>query len=89
MDLLVSHDCGRFGRAKHEVLTVLRRLGDDHAQVRRSDVGGIALVHTALDAREVVRRCRELQNANFTFEFALSSATATSVLDPDDACAIT
>jgi tRNA(Ser,Leu) C12 N-acetylase TAN1 len=71
MDLLVSHDCGRFGRAKHEILTVLRRLGDDQAQVRRSGVDGIALVHTALGGREVVRRCRELQNADFTFEFAI------------------
>jgi tRNA(Ser,Leu) C12 N-acetylase TAN1 len=71
MDLLVSHDCGHFGRARHEMLTVLRRLGDDHAQVRRSGVDGIALVHTTLDARAVVRRCRQLQQANFTFEFAI------------------
>lgn len=71
MDLLVSHACGRFGRAKREILTVLRRLGDDQAQVRRSGVDGIALVHTALDGREVVRQCRELQNKNFAFEFAI------------------
>jgi tRNA(Ser,Leu) C12 N-acetylase TAN1 len=74
MDLLVSHDCGRFGRAKHEILTVLRRLGDDRAQVRRSGVDGIALVHTGLDGREVIRRCRELQQKNFVFEFALKWA---------------
>jgi len=71
MDLLVSHDCGRFRLAKREILAVLGRLGDDCAQVQRSGVDGIALVHTALDGRQVVRRCAALLRENVAFEFAI------------------
>ena len=71
MDLLVSHDCGRYGRAKREILDVLRRLGDEHAQVERSNVEGIALAHTVLDAHEVARRCRSLADRGYAFRFAI------------------
>lgn len=71
MNLLVSYDCGRFRRAKREILTVLSRLGDEHAQVERSSVDGIALARSALDAREVVRRCRSLTDQSYTFQFAI------------------
>ena len=71
VDVLVSYDCGRFGRARREALAVLRRLGDEHAQVERSSVDGIALVHTTLDPREVVRRCRNLADQSYTFRFAI------------------
>jgi tRNA(Ser,Leu) C12 N-acetylase TAN1 len=71
VDLLVSYDLGRFGRAKREILDVLRRLGDEHAHVERSNVDGIALAHTALDAREVVRGCRSLSDQGYEFRFAM------------------
>jgi tRNA(Ser,Leu) C12 N-acetylase TAN1 len=71
MDLLVSYDCGRYGRARGEILNVLHRLGDEHAQVERSSVEGIALAHTALDAREVVRGCRSLADQGYAFRFAI------------------
>lgn len=70
MDLLVSYVWGRFGRAKREILGTLKRFGDEHAQVEHTSVKGIALVHTALDGREVVRRCRELFHEEFAFEYA-------------------
>jgi len=72
MDLLISHDCGRFAPARREILNVLSRFGDDCAQVQRTSVDGIVLVHTTLDGREVVRRCGELlREKSSTFEFAI------------------
>jgi tRNA acetyltransferase TAN1 len=71
MDLLVSHQRGRYGKARREILRTLKRLGDEHGAVERTDVPGIALVHTTLDAREVVHRCRELFEQGFTFEHAI------------------
>lgn len=70
-DLLVSYAWRRFGPARREILRILKHLGDEHARVERTDVGGIALVHTGLDNREVVRRCRELFRAAPTFEYAI------------------
>lgn len=57
-DLLVSYPWRRVGPARREILRTLKRLGDEHARVERSDVDGVALVHTNLDGREVVHRCR-------------------------------
>jgi tRNA(Ser,Leu) C12 N-acetylase TAN1 len=71
MELLVSHQRGRYGKAKREILQTLRRLGDEYPVVERTAVQGIALVRTALDAREVVRRCRELFLEDFAFEHAV------------------
>lgn len=71
MDLLISYDCGRFRRARHETLDVLRRLGDEHSDAERSSVDGIAIAHTALDPREVVSRCRCLAEQGYTFRFAI------------------
>jgi tRNA acetyltransferase TAN1 len=70
MDLLVSYEWGWFGRAKREILTALQRFGDERARVERTRVKGIALVHTAFDGREVVRRCRQLFHEEFAFEHA-------------------
>lgn len=83
MDLLVSYGWSRFGRAKHEILDTLKRFGDEHAQVERTNVKGIALVHTALDGREVVRRCRELFRQEFVFEHATKWAPVDYWCDTD------
>ena len=71
MELLVSYPRGHFGRARREVLEALRRLGDECPRIERTSVEGISLVHTALDAREVARRCRELFHQGFAFEHAI------------------
>ena len=70
-DLLVSYPWRRLGPARREILRILKRLGDEHARVERTEVDGVALVHTNLDGREVVRRCRELFQTAPTFEFAI------------------
>lgn len=70
-DLMVSYDCGRYGRARREILDVLHRLGDEHGEVERSSVEGVALAHTALDAREVARGCRSLADHGYAFRFAI------------------
>lgn len=69
MDLLVSYGWSRFGAAEREILETLERLGDAHAHVARTNVQGIALVHTALDGRAVVRRCRELFHEGSVFAY--------------------
>ncbi len=70
-DLLVSYPYRRFGPARREIRRILKRLGDEHVQVERTGVDGVAFVRTALDGREVVRRCRELFQTAPTFEFAI------------------
>lgn len=74
MDLLVSYDCGRYGRARAEIFHVLRRLGEEHGEVERTSVDGIALARTVRDAREIVRGCRRLDQEGYPFEFAIKWA---------------
>jgi len=83
MDLLVSHQRGHYGKARREILRTLRHLGDEHALVERTDVPGIALVHTALDGREVVRRCRELLRHGFVFQHAIKWIPVDFWCEPD------
>ena len=71
MELLVSHPRGRYGKARREILRTLRRLGDEHPVVERTGVHGIVLVHTGLDARAVVRGCRDLLLQGCPFEHAI------------------
>jgi tRNA(Ser,Leu) C12 N-acetylase TAN1 len=63
MDLLVSYSWGQFYRAKPEILRLLHRFGDSAPMVEKTAVMGIAVVHTCLDNRAVIRRCRELLQA--------------------------
>lgn len=71
MELLVSYQRSHYGKAKREILLILGRLGDEHASVERTAIDGIALARTALDARNVVRRCRDLFLHGFAFEHAI------------------
>lgn len=71
MDILVSYECGHFGRARREIRALLRRIGDPEPHVARSSVDGVALVQTSLDGREVAQRCREMLDRSFVFECAL------------------
>jgi tRNA(Ser,Leu) C12 N-acetylase TAN1 len=71
MDLLVSYPWGRFQRARREIISTLEQLGDDSPTVRRTSVDGIAVVHTVLGNRDVVRGCSELFDAEPGPEFAV------------------
>jgi tRNA acetyltransferase TAN1 len=70
-DVLVSYPWRRFGRARREITGLLARCGVAPAHVERTAVPGIALVHTDLDGREVIARCRALFEAGQTFRFAV------------------
>ena len=72
VDLLVSHLRGYVGFTRKEVARVLARFGDDEASVEKSGIPGICIVHTRLDNREVVARCKALhREAPATFRFAI------------------
>ena len=74
MELLVSYPWGQFGHARREVLALLAQLGDPDPNVVRSAVPGIAIVHTVLDVRAVVRQCHALHRAGRPFQYALKWA---------------
>jgi len=59
-NLLVSYPWGAYRRAKEEVLSVLKRLGDEKTIVQRTVAEGIIGVNTRLDPREVIRELRTL-----------------------------
>ncbi len=72
MELLISYPRGRFHPARHEAMRVLKRLGDANPHIQRSAVDGIAVAHTSLDNREVIRKCHELLAAREElFDFAV------------------
>lgn len=71
MDLLVSYQRGRYGRARREILKVLKHLGEEHPLIERTAVDGIAFVRTALDGRVVVQGCRALFKGGRAFEEAV------------------
>jgi tRNA(Ser,Leu) C12 N-acetylase TAN1 len=72
MNLLISYSWGSFHKARNEALRILRQLGDGQPEVERSHVEGIALVHTCLDSRDVIHKCRQLlQSGEEYFDFAL------------------
>ena len=73
MDLLVSYNWGQFSRARHEIIRILKHFGDPDPWVEKTFVMGIALVHSCLDNREVIKRCRALWESEplNSFEFAI------------------
>ncbi len=71
MELLVSYPWRRYGRAKQEIVRVLGRFGDPQPRVEKTQVPGICAVHTCLDNRHVVARCKELFAAEPAFRFAI------------------
>lgn len=51
---------------------MLRRLGDDQATMEWTVVNGISVLHTALDGRQVIAKCRALlREGEVAFEFAV------------------
>lgn len=64
MDLLVSYSWHQLYRAKPEILRILQQFGDPDPYVEKTTVWGIAIAHTSLDNREVIKKCKELYDAN-------------------------
>lgn len=60
MDLLVSYSWNHYYLAKPEIIRILKEFGDPAPLVEKRGVKGIAVVHTCLDNREVIQRCRAL-----------------------------
>jgi tRNA(Ser,Leu) C12 N-acetylase TAN1 len=73
MDLLVSYNWGQYSRARHEIIRILKHFGDLDPWVEKTFVMGIALVHSCLDNREVIKCCRALWESEplNSFEFAI------------------
>lgn len=64
MDLLVSYSWHQFYRVKPEIIRLLQHFGDSNPEVERTSVWGVAIVHTCLNNRQVIRKCRELFNTD-------------------------
>lgn len=61
-----------YGPAKREIVRIFRRLGDAQPSVEKSGVPGICVAHTALDSRDVIARCAQLQQGEpQAFRFTL------------------
>ena len=73
MDLLVSYKWSHFSLAKPEIIRILKRFGDPDPWVEKTAVMGIAVVHTCLNNREVIRHCWALWKSDplNSFEFAI------------------
>ena len=70
MDLLISFPWGRFYPARREAVRILKRMGDERPMLNWTSVEGIAVVHTCLETRDVIRKCHELARSgeeNFAF----------------------
>jgi tRNA acetyltransferase TAN1 len=61
-NLLVSCSWGNYGRAKEEIVRILKTLGDENPIVRRTIAEGIIGVQTRLDSREVIHGLQRLFN---------------------------
>ena len=71
-DLLVSYPGKQYARAKNEILRILNRVEAPDPWVAKSDVWGIAVVHSLLNNRELICRCRALwRSAPDVFQFAV------------------
>ena len=70
-DLLVSYPWRHFRRARRKIIRCLRECGDPQPQVEKTKVPGIAVAHTSMDNRDVIRRCRESFEGGESFEFAM------------------
>jgi tRNA acetyltransferase TAN1 len=70
-NLLVSYPWRYFRAARAEIIRVLAKCEDAEPHVERSAVPGIALVESRRDAREVVKKCRDLFDAGERFHFAV------------------
>jgi len=71
VDLLVSYSWRSYGPAVHEIKRILERFGDPQPRVEKTGVPGICAVHTCLDNRDVVARCKALYRSEPAFRFAI------------------
>ena len=71
MDLLVSYSWSSYGPAVQEIKRILERFGDPQPRVEKTGVPGICVVHTHLDNRDVVARCKTLDREEAAFRLAI------------------
>jgi tRNA(Ser,Leu) C12 N-acetylase TAN1 len=73
MDLLISYSWGQFYRVNPEVIRILKAFGDPKPEVGKTAVMGVAIAHTNLNNREVIRHCHALwkEQPLDSFEFAI------------------
>lgn len=71
-NLLVSYWWSHHGKAKREIVDILKRLGDEVPVVERTIAQGIIGLKTNLDSREIIRELRKFFSENpFVFQFTL------------------
>jgi tRNA(Ser,Leu) C12 N-acetylase TAN1 len=72
MDLIISYAWSHFYLAKPEAIRILQLFGEPAPYIEKTNVMGIAIAHTGLDNRDVIKRCRQLWHENplESFEFA-------------------
>jgi tRNA(Ser,Leu) C12 N-acetylase TAN1 len=71
MDLLVSYPWNHFSLARNDVMHALHEFGDIKPEIKRTSTMGIAVVHTSLDNRDVIKRCKELFQQELAFQNAI------------------
>ena len=72
MDLLISFPWGRFYPARREAIRILKRMGDECPTLNWTSVEGIAIAHTVLDPKDVIRKCHALAcSGEERFDFAI------------------
>jgi tRNA acetyltransferase TAN1 len=71
MDLLISYSWNHFSSARDEAVRLLKQYGDPEPRVEKTSVPGIAIAHTALNNRDVVKKCKELFQTERAFQFAI------------------
>lgn len=71
MDLIVSYSWNHFVPARREAIRILKQFGDLDPRVEGTGVPGMAVIHTTLNNREVIQKCRELFRAEPAFQFTV------------------
>ena len=72
MDILVSSSWGRFGQVRREIEKIVKQFGDPEPKIEKTRVPGITLLHTSLDGRDVIQKCKAFFQENPSeFEFAI------------------
>jgi tRNA acetyltransferase TAN1 len=69
MGLLISYPWNHFSQARAEAKALLERFGDPDARIEKTGVPGIAVAHTTLDNRDVIRKCRRLFQTELAFQY--------------------
>lgn len=85
-NLLVSYSWRDFRKVRQEIAAILKEFGDPGPVIEKTVARGICGVRTTLDAREVVRKVRALNEANpislyYTVKWAPADTWCASVME--------